>query len=74
MSTFVDFAPLLAPLAFWSVAAIASLIALYGFVARARGAWARALAFATLIFVLANPLIEDYEVQLEGEPAGRSDA
>jgi hypothetical protein len=57
MSTFVDFAPLLAPLAFWSVAAIASLFALYGFVVRARGAWARAFAFATLMFVLANPLI-----------------
>ena len=57
MSTFVDFAPLLAPLAFWSVAATASLFALYGFIARARGAWARALAFATLMFVLANPLI-----------------
>jgi phosphoribosylformylglycinamidine synthase subunit PurS len=24
--------------------------------------------------LLANPLIEDYEVQLEGEPAGRSNA
>ena len=39
------------------LAALALLITLYGFYARARGAWARGLAFAILIFALAGPIL-----------------
>ena len=39
------------------MAGIALVLAAYGFFVRARGTWARALAFAILLFALANPLL-----------------
>ena len=57
MTTSLDFAPLLPPLVLWIALAIGVLIVAYGFVAQARGAWARLLAFAAILFVLANPLV-----------------
>ena len=39
------------------LAGLALAITLYSFYARARGAWARALAFAILLFALAGPLL-----------------
>jgi len=39
------------------LAAAAALIVLYGIIARARGSWARGLAFAALLFVLAGPVL-----------------
>jgi len=57
MSTTLDFAPLLPPLVLWIALALAGLIAAYGFIVRARGAWARLLAFAAVLLVLSNPLV-----------------
>jgi hypothetical protein len=57
MSTSVDFAPQIPLLFLWSAIGIAALLTVFSFAVRARGAWARALAFMALIFVLANPLI-----------------
>src|SRR5262249_47394632 len=37
--------------------AVAVALVAWAFIVRARGAWARALALAAIIFVLANPLI-----------------
>jgi hypothetical protein len=39
------------------IAAVAVLITAYSFYARARGAWARGLAFAILIFALCGPIL-----------------
>ena len=39
------------------LAVIAAAIAAYSFYARARGAWARGLAFAVLLFVLSGPML-----------------
>jgi hypothetical protein len=57
MSTSIDFAPLLPPIVLWVAIATAMLVALYGFLLRARGAWARTLAFAAILIVVANPLV-----------------
>src|SRR5690348_9119741 len=57
MSTSIDFAPQLPLLFLWSAIAISAVLTIFSFAVRARGAWARALVFAALIFVLANPLI-----------------
>jgi len=57
MNYAIDFAPHVAPALLWAMAAIAAIITLGSFVLRARGAWARGLAFAVLIAALANPLI-----------------
>ena len=40
-----------------ALASIAALITLYAFYMRARGAWARGLAFAVLLLALASPLL-----------------
>ena len=40
-----------------ALAIVAVLITAYGFAMRARGAWARALAFAILIFALCGPML-----------------
>jgi len=56
MTTSIAFAPFLPPLLFWILAGAAGLLVLAGVVTRARGAWARALAFAAILLVLANPL------------------
>ena len=57
MSTSLDFAPLFPPLFLWIAIALALGLATYGFATRARGAWARLLAFAAILLVLANPLV-----------------
>ncbi|HUJ04403.1 MAG TPA: hypothetical protein VLW75_12245 [Rhizomicrobium sp.] len=57
MSYAIDFAPHVSPALLWAMAAAAIVITLGSFVLRARGAWARGLAFAILLAALANPLI-----------------
>ena len=57
MNYAIDFAPHVAPALLWVFGAIAAIITLAAFILRARGAWARGLAFAVLIAALANPLI-----------------
>ena len=55
--TRLAFAPVI-PLSVLTVMIVlAVLITLYGFIARATGAWARGLAFAVLLFALAGPLL-----------------
>ena len=53
----VDFAPHVPLLLLWLLAAVAASVTGYAFTRRARGAWARGLAFAVLLAALANPLI-----------------
>ncbi|MEI9931465.1 MAG: hypothetical protein WDM89_13235 [Rhizomicrobium sp.] len=57
MATTLDFAPYVPLGVLWAIVAIAAALTIYGFVRRARGAWARGLAFAALIFAIANPLL-----------------
>ena len=57
MSTTIDFAPHVSQLALWIAIGVGTGLSVAAFALRARGAWARALVFATLIFMLANPLI-----------------
>ncbi|MEJ1967296.1 MAG: hypothetical protein WDN03_01465 [Rhizomicrobium sp.] len=57
MNFSIDFAPHVPPLALWIAVGLAAALTLASFVLRARGAWARALVFAALLFVIANPLI-----------------
>ena len=57
MTTSIDFAPQIPLLVLWSAIAIGAALTIFAFAVRARGAWARALVFAALVFVLANPLI-----------------
>lgn len=57
MNFAIDFAPLLPPVIFWLAAALALLLAAFGFLVRAKGAWARALVLAIGILVLAHPLV-----------------
>ena len=55
--TRLAFAPVL-PLSILTVLiALALLVTLYGFATRARGAWARGLAFTVLLFALAGPML-----------------
>jgi uncharacterized membrane protein len=55
--TRLAFAPVLPFSLLAALAAVALLIILYSFLVRARGAWARGLAFAILLFALAGPLL-----------------
>src|SRR5215510_12065132 len=55
--TRLAFAPVIPFSALMVLAAIVVLITLYGFLMRAKGAWARGLAFAVLLFALAGPLL-----------------
>src|SRR6201985_3200892 len=55
--TRLAFAPVVPLTLLWVMLALAVAITLYGLVARARGAWARGLAFAVLLFALAGPLL-----------------
>ncbi|HJT42411.1 MAG TPA: hypothetical protein VJ750_02820 [Rhizomicrobium sp.] len=55
--TRLAFAPVLSPSLLAAMAAVALLITAYGFYMRARGSWARGLAFAVLLFALAGPLL-----------------
>lgn len=57
MSYAIDFAPYLPPAVLWILAGVAAAVTAYAFAARARGAWARGLAFAAILAALANPLI-----------------
>ena len=51
------FAPHISLTLLWVLIGLAVVLTLYGFYARARGAWARGLAFLALILALANPLL-----------------
>jgi len=57
MATTIDFAPHIPLVYLWVLIALAVLLTLYAFIRRARGAWARGLAFAVALLALANPLI-----------------
>jgi hypothetical protein len=59
MNLSLDFAPHVPPILLWVAIGLAVALTVLSFFLRARGAWARGLAFAALIFVLANPLIVD---------------
>src|ERR1700759_3789952 len=55
--TRLAFAPLIPVEWLTALAVVAALITLYGLYARARGSWARGLAFAVLVFALSGPLL-----------------
>ena len=57
MSYAVDFAPHVPLWLLWSFGGAALLVTLYAFLQRARGAWARGLAFVVVLLALSNPLI-----------------
>ncbi len=57
MTLSIDFAPHVPAILLWIAIGIAAALSILSFALRARGAWARALVFAALIFVIANPLI-----------------
>lgn len=55
--TRLAFAPVIPLPVLTVLIALALLVTLYGFATRARGAWARGLAFAVLLFALAGPML-----------------
>src|SRR3954467_7642437 len=55
--TRLAFAPVLPLSALWVLVALAVLVTLYSFASRARGSWARGLAFTVLLFALAGPML-----------------
>jgi hypothetical protein len=55
--TRLAFAPVIPLSALTVLIALAVLVTLYGFATRARGAWARGLAFTVLLFALAGPML-----------------
>lgn len=57
MSYAIDFAPYLPPAILWILTGAAAAMTAYAFAVRARGAWARGLAFAAILAALADPLI-----------------
>jgi hypothetical protein len=57
MNLSLDFAPHVPLILLWVAIGLAAALTVASFALRARGAWARALVFAALIFVIANPLI-----------------
>ena len=57
VATTIDFAPHVAISVLWALIAVAVLLTGFALFRRAKGAWARGLAFAVLIAALANPLI-----------------
>jgi hypothetical protein len=57
VATTLDFAPHVPLLALWALIAVSVLLSAFALFRRAKGAWARGLAFAVLIAALANPLI-----------------
>ncbi|GAA0549260.1 hypothetical protein FHS83_001096 [Rhizomicrobium palustre] len=60
----IVFAPHIPLTLLWILVGLAALFTTYGFTARARGTWARGLAFLALLLALANPLL----VQERREP------
>ncbi|MBL6938596.1 MAG: hypothetical protein ISS15_10335 [Alphaproteobacteria bacterium] len=57
MNFSIDFAPHVPWIALWIALGLAVALTLLSFLLRARGAWARALVFAALLFAIANPLV-----------------
>ncbi len=57
MNLSIDFAPHVPLTLLWVAAGLAVALTIASFALRAHGAWARALVFAALVFVIANPLI-----------------
>ena len=57
MNFAIDFAPHIPLAVLWLLAGAAALLFVYALRMRARGAWARALAFAIVLLALADPLI-----------------
>ena len=57
MNLSLDFAPHVPLILLWLALGLAAALTVASLALRARGAWARALVFAALIFVIANPLI-----------------
>jgi hypothetical protein len=57
MNYAIDFAPHIPLAVLWLLAGLAAALVAYAFLMRARGAWARAIAFAIVLLALANPLI-----------------
>ncbi len=57
MNFAIDFAPHVPLAVLWLLSAAAAALVLYALLMRARGAWARGLAFAVALLALANPLI-----------------
>ncbi|RZA10294.1 MAG: hypothetical protein EOP93_24915, partial [Lysobacteraceae bacterium] len=55
--TRLDFAPVISLPLLYALIALAVIVIAYSFYMRARGAWARGLAFAILLFALAGPLL-----------------
>src|SRR3569623_2823273 len=55
--THIVFAPVVPLPLLTALIVVAALITTYAFYMRARGAWARGLAFAVLLFALAGPLL-----------------
>ena len=53
----IAFAPHVPLPVLWGVIALAAVLVGYGFIAGARGAWARGIAFLALILALAGPMI-----------------
>ena len=57
MNFSIDFAPHVPWVLLWIATGLAATLTIASFALRAHGVWARALVFAALIFVIANPLI-----------------
>lgn len=57
MNLSIDFAPHVPLILLWVAIGLSVALTALSFALRAHGAWARALVFAALIFVIANPLI-----------------
>jgi hypothetical protein len=53
----IAFAPYVSLGLLWALIALAAVLAIYAFAMGARGAWARALAFAAILLAIANPSI-----------------
>jgi hypothetical protein len=57
MNLTISFAPYIPVWLLWAAGILCAALVIYAFARHARGAWARALAFAVLILALAHPLI-----------------
>ena len=57
MNLSIDFAPHIPLALLWTAIGLAVALTILSIAVRARGWWARALVFAALIFVIANPLV-----------------
>ena len=57
MNLTINFAPYIPVWLLWTAAILCAALVIYAFARRARGAWARGIAFAVMILALAHPLI-----------------